>query len=76
MQPAAGATVTSVLASQGTCADLVCDLGSIAPGGEATVSVVLRGDVAGRVALRATVATATPDPLRKDNEAPAKADVR
>lgn len=74
--PATGATVTSLLPSQGACTDLACDLGSIAPGGEATVSVVLRGDVAGRVALRATVATSTPDPLRKDNEATAKADVR
>ncbi len=76
VRPAAGATVTSVRPSQGTCTDMACDLGSIAPGGEATVSVVLRGDVAGRVALRATAATSTADPLRRDNEATAKVDVR
>ena len=65
----AGVTLSSVASSQGGCTSLPCDLGTIAPGGFATVTVVV--DVAattvGTITNSATVTSSTADPVATNN---------
>jgi uncharacterized repeat protein (TIGR01451 family) len=70
------ATFVSATPSQGTCAragkgrrdgTLTCELGSIASGASATVSIVVSPSKAGTITNTASVQAAGPDPDRADN---------
>jgi len=69
----AGATVTSIHASQGSCAGTAvvsCALGILTPGRGATVEIVVTAPSAGTTAINtATVTGAQPDPVTTNNEA-------
>jgi uncharacterized repeat protein (TIGR01451 family) len=67
-----GVTFFAASPSQGTCSGtspVVCDLGSLQPGDEASISIDVRADSPGLVTDAATVASATPDPNLADNQA-------
>jgi uncharacterized repeat protein (TIGR01451 family) len=67
----AGVTVLSVAATQGGCtAALVCELGAIAPGGTATVTVAVKITANDTTLTNiATVASSTPDSVPGNNTA-------
>jgi uncharacterized repeat protein (TIGR01451 family) len=59
----AGTTLVSATASQGTCSGaptLTCDLGSISPGGSATIAIVVTADQPGTIVDRGWVSTNPP----------------
>jgi len=61
--PSANETLISATPSQGTCAPAVpvrCELGSLAPGASATVTIRMRADAAGALRNGATAITPTP----------------
>lgn len=67
-----GATLQSVTPSQGTCSGtttLTCNLGDIANGGTATVTIVVRPTQAGTATNTASVSSNTPDPTGANNQA-------
>lgn len=71
--------LVSATASQGTCssdAAVRCNLGPLASGASATVTVVVRPRATGTVSNTATVSSATPDPLTANNSATATTTVR
>ena len=67
----AGVTFGTATASQGTCTELLgavtCDLGSIASGGDATVTITVTPTAAGTLQNTASVSSTTPDPIGEDN---------
>jgi uncharacterized repeat protein (TIGR01451 family) len=70
----AGTTFISAAPSQGSCGgppSLTCDLGTIDPGAEATVVVVVVPTAPGNIVNTATVASATNDPEPANNSASA-----
>ena len=72
-------TLVSASASQGTCTSSTpvrCELGSLASGGSATVTVVTRSTKPGSTVNRATVSSSTPDPLTTNNSALATTTVK
>lgn len=67
----AGVTFVSSSASQGSCSGtttVTCDLGSLAPGEPATVTVVVRPGRTGTLATAASVSAAEADPDPSDDE--------
>jgi uncharacterized repeat protein (TIGR01451 family) len=64
-------TFVSVDASQGSCDEsggtVACDLGTIANGESATVTIKVTADEAGDVTNTGSASSATPDPDRSDN---------
>lgn len=63
-------TVLSATASQGTCTTAVtCALGTLAPGAQATVTVVAEPRATGTLTQRATVTATQPDPATANNTA-------
>jgi uncharacterized repeat protein (TIGR01451 family) len=75
----AGLAFVSAVASQGTCAEsggtVTCDLGALASGASATVTVVATATVAGVATNIARVTAAEPDPDPADNSASVAATV-
>ena len=74
----AGATLSSVTASQGTCngsGPVTCSLGSIASGSNATVMLIVTPTQAGTASLTASVAAAESDPDTTNNSATVAATV-
>ncbi len=67
----AGVTFGTANASQGTCTELLgalaCDLGSLASGGDATVTITVTPTAAGTLQNTASVSSTTPDPIGEDN---------
>jgi uncharacterized repeat protein (TIGR01451 family) len=69
-----GLTLVSASASQGSCTakpPVRCELGSLASGASATVTLVTRPKIAGRISNTASVSAATPDPDTNNNSATA-----
>jgi uncharacterized repeat protein (TIGR01451 family) len=69
-----GLTLVSASASQGSCTakrPVRCELGSLASGASATVTLVTRPKTAGRISNTASVSAATPDPDTSNNSATA-----
>ena len=67
-----GITLLSAIPSQGTCTGMdtvVCDLGGLAGGGSATVTLVVRPASAGTLTNTATVSASEPDPNTSNNAA-------
>ncbi len=67
----AGLTLVSATPSQGSCTGtsaIHCDLGSLSPGSQATVTIVARPAAAGSVSNTATAASDQPDPSPGNNE--------
>jgi uncharacterized repeat protein (TIGR01451 family)/fimbrial isopeptide formation D2 family protein len=78
----AGTSLQSATPSQGGCnaagADVVCDLGALAPGGSAQISLVTSvpdGTAHQQLRNRATVSAPQPDPDPSDNAAEASTEV-
>jgi uncharacterized repeat protein (TIGR01451 family) len=72
------ARLLSVTTSQGSCSStppLQCTLGSLPPGGSATLTHVLRPRTAGTLTTSASAATTTPEPLVSNNSATAQTTV-
>jgi uncharacterized repeat protein (TIGR01451 family) len=68
----AGVTLVSANASQGSCTGnpvVVCDLGTMASGGTATVTLAVTPTVPGVLVDTATVASGVPDPNSANNSA-------
>jgi len=67
-----GLALVSASPSQGGCtssAPVRCDLGPLASGASATVTIVARAKAIGTISNTATVSSATPDPLTTNNSA-------
>jgi uncharacterized repeat protein (TIGR01451 family) len=67
-----GLALVSASASQGGCtstAPVRCDLGSLASGANATVTIVARAKAIGTISNTATVSSSTADPLTTNNSA-------
>jgi uncharacterized repeat protein (TIGR01451 family) len=62
-------TFVSAMPSQGTCAGVTCNLGTIAPGSTATVVVGAATSTPGVFTNRVTVTAAEPDPVLANNAA-------
>jgi uncharacterized repeat protein (TIGR01451 family) len=74
-----GLALVSASASQGSCtssAPVRCDLGSLASGASATVTIVARAKAIGKISNTATVSSATPDPLTTNNSDSATTSVK
>ena len=68
----AGVDVVSVNASQGSCGagnPITCAIGSIAPNGQATITIVVKPTATGSITNRANVRSDTPDPNESNNTA-------
>jgi uncharacterized repeat protein (TIGR01451 family) len=63
------ALVVSVVADQGTCWGLRCDVGAVQAGSVAAITVTLHASAAGAMAVQGATAAATADPFPDDNEA-------
>ena len=63
----AGLTLVSAIPSQGTCTAGTCELGSLAAGAGATVTLVASADGGGILTNAATVAAAETDPVPANN---------
>ena len=66
-----GVSLVSATPSQGTCtgtADVTCQLGTIAAGQSATITLVVRVLAAGTLINNATVSSSVPDPDLSDNQ--------
>lgn len=66
------ATFVSAGATQGSCtgtSTISCNLGTINPGGQATVTIVVRPQAAGSLTNTATVSATEPDPNAGNNSA-------
>ena len=65
-----GVTFVSATPSQGSCAGtttVVCNLGTIASGAAATVTIVVQPTVSGTITNRANATTSTRDPNAANN---------
>ena len=74
-----GVSFLSAVSSQGSCTGtttLRCALGSLNSGGRATVTVTLRPQTRGTLTSRASVASATADPVAANNSASTSTVVR
>jgi uncharacterized repeat protein (TIGR01451 family) len=74
-----GLALVSASASQGTCtttAPVRCDLGSIASGADARVTIVARAKATGNISNTATVSSTTPDLVTANNSASAATTVK
>jgi uncharacterized repeat protein (TIGR01451 family) len=74
-----GLGFVSARASQGSCnssAPVRCDLGSLASGASATVTIVTRAKAAGKISNTAMVLATTSDPLTANNSATATTTVQ
>jgi CSLREA domain-containing protein len=68
------AEVVTAVSSTGTCTKAIrCELGTIAAGAQATVTIVLRAGAAGSLTAAATVASTTPGASAADDVASASA---
>ncbi len=65
----AGVTLLSATASQGTCQSTTCELGPMAEGATATISLRVRPGAAGPITNTATVTAVEPDPFPNNNTA-------
>jgi len=74
-------TLVSSNASQGNCGagtgvvSVLCELGSLASGGSATVTIIVRPTAAGNITNIAAVVATTPDPNEANNSASASTTV-
>jgi large repetitive protein len=64
-----GGTITGVSSSQGGCAALPCDLGTITSGGSATITMTVTADNAGTIVSDASVSSITIDLIPGNNVA-------
>ena len=72
----AGLINPSVSTTQGSCTTAVsCDLGTIAPGGTVTITIITKTHGVGRIVNTATVASTTPDVNTKNNTSSVVVDV-
>lgn len=76
----AGATLVSHGSSQGSCEvsgnELLCALGALAAGGQASVQITLQPQVTGKLRHRASIASELEDPGLADNSAQRRTRVR
>lgn len=67
-----GAAVVTAVPSVGSCTTVVrCELGTVAPGTQVTVTIVLRAGASGTVTAAASVASSTPGASSADDSASA-----